>query len=67
MLNILSPHCDATMPPCFPPPSHLPPAPPPSGYSNEITTFLGGWGLEGLLSSRAPVLSGIVNGIDEEE
>jgi starch synthase len=37
------------------------------GYSTEITTFLGGWGLEGLLASRASVLSGIVNGIDEDE
>lgn len=37
------------------------------GYSNEITTYLGGWGLEGLLGARRPVLSGIVNGIDLEE
>jgi hypothetical protein len=39
----------------------------PPGYSNEITTYLGGWGLEGLLGARRPVLSGIVNGIDLEE
>jgi starch synthase len=39
----------------------------PSGYSGEIKTYLGGWGMEGLLASRAPVLSGIVNGIDMEE
>jgi hypothetical protein len=38
-----------------------------TGYSAEITTILGGWGLEGLLGSRSPVLSGIVNGIDDEE
>lgn len=57
-----------------------PPLPPPNlqnllspttlplpGYSQEITTFLGGWGLEGLLLSRSPVLNGIVNGIDEDE
>ncbi|GBF98815.1 soluble starch synthase chloroplastic [Raphidocelis subcapitata] len=37
------------------------------GYSTEITTYLGGWGLEGLLGARQPVLSGIVNGIDEDE
>lgn len=36
------------------------------GYSDEIRTFLGGWGMEGMLSDRGPVLSGIVNGIDEE-
>jgi hypothetical protein len=47
----------------------LPPLLPPHspGYSFEITTYLGGWGLEGLLGSRKPVLSGIVNGIDDEE
>lgn len=36
------------------------------GYSEEIRTFLGGWGLEGMLNDRGPVLTGIVNGIDEE-
>jgi starch synthase len=36
------------------------------GYSEEIKTYLGGWGMEGMLSSRAPVLNGIVNGIDME-
>jgi starch synthase len=37
------------------------------GYSHEIRTLLGGWGMEGMLSDRGPVLSGIVNGIDEED
>jgi len=37
------------------------------GYSEEIKTYLGGWGMEGMLSSRAPVLNGIVNGIDMDE
>jgi hypothetical protein len=37
------------------------------GYSDEITTYLGGWGMEGLLGARKPVLSGIVNGIDMDE
>jgi starch synthase len=36
------------------------------GYAGEIRTWLGGWGLEGLLNSRGPVLNGIVNGIDDE-
>lgn len=38
-----------------------------AGYSSEITTYLGGWGMEGMLTNRKPVLSGIVNGIDNEE
>ncbi|KAI8464053.1 MAG: hypothetical protein J3K34DRAFT_441759 [Monoraphidium minutum] len=37
------------------------------GYSAEITTYLGGWGMEGLLGDRHSVLTGIVNGIDMEE
>jgi len=37
------------------------------GYAREVTTWLGGWGLEGLLAARSPVLSGIVNGIEEAE
>jgi starch synthase len=37
------------------------------GYAQEVTTWLGGWGLEGLLAARSPVLSGIVNGIEEAE
>lgn len=36
------------------------------GYAGEIRTYLGGWGLEGLIDSRAYVLNGIVNGIDDE-
>ncbi len=36
------------------------------GYAGEIRTYLGGWGMEGLLNERAPVLNGIVNGIDVE-
>lgn len=36
------------------------------GYAGEIRTWLGGWGLEGLLNARGPVLNGIVNGIDDE-
>jgi starch synthase len=30
-------------------------------------TYLGGWGMEGLLASRQPVLTGVVNGIDEDD
>ncbi|CAH9059020.1 unnamed protein product [Cuscuta epithymum] len=37
------------------------------GYSWEITTPEGGYGLDVLLSSRRPVLSGITNGIDINE
>ncbi|KAE9608863.1 hypothetical protein Lal_00020601 [Lupinus albus] len=37
------------------------------GYSWEITTSEGGYGLHELLSSRQNVLSGITNGIDETE
>lgn len=36
------------------------------GYAEEIRTWLGGWGLEGLINARGPVLNGIVNGIDDE-
>jgi starch synthase len=37
------------------------------GYAEEVQTWLGGWGLEGLLAARSPVLTGIVNGIEESE
>ncbi len=37
-----------------------------AGYAEEIRTYLGGWGMEGILSSRAFVLNGVVNGIDTE-
>ena len=37
------------------------------GYADEVTTLLGGWGLDGLLGGRRPVLNGIVNGIDDDE
>ncbi|XP_019200298.1 PREDICTED: soluble starch synthase 1, chloroplastic/amyloplastic isoform X2 [Ipomoea nil] len=37
------------------------------GYSWEITTPEGGYGLQGLLGSRKPVLNGITNGIDVNE
>jgi starch synthase len=37
------------------------------GYSEEIRTWLGGWGLEGMLSDRGFVLNGIVNGIDDDD
>ena len=37
------------------------------GYAKEVTTMLGGWGLDGLLAARQPVLNGIVNGIDNDE
>lgn len=36
-------------------------------YSHEIQTHLGGWGMDGLLASRAYVVDGLLNGIDEEE
>ncbi len=36
-------------------------------YAWEITTPAGGYGLDGLLRSRGPALSGILNGIDAEE
>ena len=49
------------------PPPPAPPAPQVSaGYAEEIKTYLGGWGMEGLLTQRGPVLNGIVNGIDTE-
>lgn len=61
----------------FPPPapapcSFLPPYPDrivtvSPGYASEIKTWLGGWGMEGLLTSREFVLNGITNGIDTEE
>jgi starch synthase len=35
-------------------------------YAHEIQTAAGGCGLEGLLASRADVLTGIVNGIDTD-
>lgn len=38
-----------------------------AGYAEEIKTYLGGWGMEGLLTQRGPVLNGIVNGIDTED
>ena len=37
------------------------------GYAWEITTVEGGWGMDGVLQSRQPVLNGIVNGVDEME
>ncbi|EFJ41340.1 hypothetical protein VOLCADRAFT_98674 [Volvox carteri f. nagariensis] len=38
-----------------------------AGYAEEIKTYLGGWGMEGILSARDPVLNGVVNGIDTDE
>ncbi|KAI3882361.1 hypothetical protein MKX03_028061, partial [Papaver bracteatum] len=37
------------------------------GYVWEITTIEGGYGLDGLISSRKSVLDGITNGIDVDE
>jgi starch synthase len=37
-----------------------------AGFAEEIQTFLGGWGMEGLLQERASVINGITNGIDME-
>ncbi|KAF8061313.1 SS1 [Scenedesmus sp. PABB004] len=37
------------------------------GYAEEIRTWLGGWGMEGMLNARGPVLNGIVNGIDDSD
>lgn len=37
------------------------------GYAEEIQTYMGGWGMENCLISRAPVLNGIVNGIDIDD
>jgi starch synthase len=37
------------------------------GYAAEIQTEEYGFGLDGLLRSRADVLTGIVNGVDYEE
>ena len=36
------------------------------GYAEEIKTWLGGWGMDGLLASRGFVLNGVINGIDTE-
>eukprot|EP00798_Chlamydomonas_sp_ICE-L_P027184 gene27184-2425_t len=38
-----------------------------AGYADEIKTYVGGWGLHEVLSSRQYVLNGVVNGIDTEE
>ncbi|KAG2500469.1 hypothetical protein HYH03_002036 [Edaphochlamys debaryana] len=38
-----------------------------AGYAEEIKTYLGGWGMEGIISSRGFVLNGVVNGIDTDE
>ena len=37
------------------------------GYAFEIQTPEGGWGLDGMIGSRAYVLTGVLNGIDDEE
>ena len=37
------------------------------GYAWEIQTPEGGWGMEGLLRSRAYALHGVLNGIDDRE
>ena len=37
------------------------------GYANEITTPLGGKGLEAMLEERVHRLDGVVNGIDMDE
>ena len=37
-----------------------------AGFAEEIQTYLGGWGMEELLQNRAPVINGIINGIDME-
>jgi glycogen synthase len=37
------------------------------GYAKEIQSWVGGWGLEGLLAQRSYVLNGIVNGICMDE
>jgi starch synthase len=37
------------------------------GYAEEVKTWLGGCGMDGLLASRGYVLNGVVNGIDYEE
>lgn len=34
------------------------------GYAEEIKTWMGGWGMDGLIASRGFVLNGITNGID---
>jgi glycogen synthase len=36
------------------------------GYAEEVKTWLGGWGMDGLLASRGFVLNGVTNGIDTE-
>lgn len=38
-----------------------------AGYAGEIKTWMGGWGLDGLLVNRDYVLNGITNGIDMDE
>ena len=38
-----------------------------AGYAWEVQTPEGGWGLDGVLQSRASVINGITNGIDEGE
>lgn len=46
------------------PPLHTPQVSP--GYAEEVKTWLGGWGMDGLLASRGFVLNGVINGIDTE-
>ena len=36
------------------------------GYAEEVKTWLGGWGMDGLLASSGFVLNGVTNGIDTE-
>lgn len=37
------------------------------GYAWEIQTPEGGWGMEGMLTSRGYALNGVLNGVDLEE